>query len=46
VAGNLLGRLNNKVDVILPGGILKVEWDNDGDIYLSGPTKTVFSGKW
>ena len=45
-AGNLLGRLDNKVDVMLPGGILKVEWDNDSDIYLSGPTKTVFSGKW
>jgi diaminopimelate epimerase len=46
VAGNLLGWLDNKVDVILPGGILKVEWDIDGDIYLSGPTESVFSGEW
>ena len=46
VAGNLLGWLDEKVDVILPGGILKVEWHIDSDIYLSGPAETVFSGEW
>ena len=47
-AGNLLGNLDNKVDVILPGGVLKVEWDdkNDSNIYLSGPSETVFRGIW
>jgi diaminopimelate epimerase len=48
VAGNLLGWLDKKVDVILPGGTLKVNWDTDKDanIYLSGPTATVFHGEW
>jgi diaminopimelate epimerase len=48
VAGNLLGWLDDKVKVNLPGGVLKVEWDieNDNSIYLSGPTETVFSGEW
>jgi len=48
VAGNLLGWLDKKVDVILPGGPLKVNWDIDTDtnIYLSGPTATVFRGDW
>ena len=48
VAGNLLGWLDDKVDVILPGGVLKVEWniENDNNIYLSGPTKSVFCGEW
>ena len=48
VAGNLLGWLDDKVDVILPGGVLKVEWnmENDNSIYLSGPTETVFCGEW
>ena len=49
VAGNLLGWLDDKVEVNLPGGVLKVEWDieNDNSIYLSGPaTETVFSGEW
>jgi diaminopimelate epimerase len=46
VAGNLLGWLDNKVDVILPGGILTVEWHIEDSIYLSGPAETVFSGEW
>ena len=47
VAGNLMGRLNQKVEINLPGGVLKVEWDTvDNSIYLSGPTETVFSGDW
>lgn len=48
VAGNLLGWLDKKVDVILPGGTLKVNWDIDTDtnIYLSGPAATVFHGEW
>jgi diaminopimelate epimerase len=48
VAGNLLGALDNQIEVNLPGGVLKVEWDikNDNNIYLGGPTKTVFSGEW
>ena len=46
VAGNLLGRLDSQVDVILPGGVLKVEWDLNNDLYLSGPAETVFSGEW
>ena len=46
VAGNLQGWLDDKVEVILPGGILKVEWHIDSDIYLSGPAVTVFRGEW
>jgi diaminopimelate epimerase len=48
VAGKLQGKLDNKVEMLLPGGILKVEWDypTDNNIYLSGPTETVFCGEW
>lgn len=47
VAGNLLRALDNQIEVNIPGGVLKVEWDTvDNSIYLSGPTKTVFSGEW
>jgi diaminopimelate epimerase len=48
VAGYLLGKLDAKVEVILPGGILKVEWDieRENNIYLSGPARTVFHGEW
>jgi diaminopimelate epimerase len=46
VAGKLLGRLDNKVEVLLPGGKLQVEWDGKGAVYLGGPASTVFHGNW
>jgi len=48
VAGSLLGWLDNKVEVNLPGGTLKVNWDinNDYNVYLGGPAATIFHGEW
>jgi len=37
---------DGKVDIILPGGTLSVEWDGDGEVFLSGPAEIVFSGEW
>lgn len=45
-AGNLLGFLDEKVEVKLPGGLLIVEWNRVSDIFLSGPAETVFCGEW
>jgi diaminopimelate epimerase len=46
VAAILHDYAGNKVNVHLPGGILKVDWDGSGEIYLSGPAKAVFTGEW
>jgi diaminopimelate epimerase len=46
VAGRLFDYLDTKVIVHLPGGDLKVEWDGKGEVYLSGPTSTVFEGEY
>ncbi|MDP2920151.1 MAG: diaminopimelate epimerase, partial [Dehalococcoidia bacterium] len=46
VAGRLLGYLDRKVDVRLPGGTLGVEWDGKGEVFLSGPAVTVYNGEW
>jgi len=46
VAAQLLGYADNKVDISLPGGILNVEWDGKGEVFLSGPAETVFVGEW
>jgi diaminopimelate epimerase len=35
-----------KVDIILPGGTLNVEWDGKSEVLLSGPAEMVFSGEW
>ncbi len=46
VAAQLLGYIDSKVDIKLPGGTLEVEWSRVGEVYLSGPAETVFAGEW
>lgn len=46
VAARLHGYIENKVDITLPGGTLTLEWDGGGEVYLSGPAGTVFTGEW
>ncbi len=46
VAAQLHGYIENKVDIKLPGGVLEVEWDGVGEVFLSGPAETVFTGEW
>ena len=46
VAAYLHGYIDSEVDIKLPGGILNVEWDGVGEVFLSGSAKIVFSGEW
>ncbi len=46
VAARLRGLVGNKVDIKLPGGVLEVEWDGKGEVFLSGPAGNVFAGEW
>lgn len=45
VSGRLLGLLDERVKVTLPGGDLVIEWPGEGyPILMSGPAVTVFDG--
>jgi diaminopimelate epimerase len=45
VSGHLLGLLDERVTVTLPGGDLVIEWPGEGHpIMMSGPAVTVFDG--
>ena len=46
VASILNGHSKDTVDITLPGGTLKVDWDGQGEVYLEGPAEEVFSGEW
>jgi diaminopimelate epimerase len=46
VASQLLGYTDNKVNIVLPGGILEVDWDGEGEVLLSGIAEIVFTGDW
>jgi len=46
VIAQLHDYIDNKVDIKLPGGILNIEWDGVGEVFLGGPTEVVFTGEW
>lgn len=46
VASILNGKASGRVIVHLPKGDLMVEWEGDGDVYLTGPAEEVFRGEW
>jgi diaminopimelate epimerase len=46
VAAHIQGMVDEKVDIKLPGGTLTIEWDGEGEVYLSGPAAEVFVGEW
>jgi diaminopimelate epimerase len=46
VAARLHQYTDNVVDIILPGGTLKIAWDGRGEVMMSGPAEVVFSGEW
>jgi len=46
VAARVQGVVGDRVDITLPGGTLRIDWDGKGEVYLTGPAKRVFAGKW
>jgi len=46
VAARLQGFIRERVDISLPGGMLSVDWDGEGEVYLEGPAEEVFTGEW
>ena len=45
-AARALDLVDDRVDVITDGGILKVSWDENGEAFLEGPAVEVFTGAW
>jgi diaminopimelate epimerase len=46
VMAHLKGLVGDRVDITQPGGLLTVEWDGAGDVYLTGPAEFIFEGDW
>lgn len=45
-AADLKGLAEKKVNITMPGGKFKVEWDESGDIWMTGPAEETFTGEW
>jgi diaminopimelate epimerase len=46
VAAASFGGAARDVEIISPGGSQRVEWLEDGRIYLTGSARLVFEGTW
>ena len=46
VAARLHNFCNKKIDIVLPGGTLTIDWDGKGQVKLTGPAEQVFNGDW
>lgn len=46
VSARLHGFIDDIVDIMLPGGILSVDWGGVGEVLMSGPAELVFTGEW
>jgi len=46
VAARLAGLVGDGAVVTQPGGDLAVQWDGEGEVFLSGPAVEVFEGEW
>lgn len=46
VISHLKGYTKDKVDIMLAGGILTIDWDGVGEVWLTGAVEEVFTGEW
>ncbi len=46
VAAAVTGRAERDVSVQLPGGVLRIEYVDDGRVFMTGAAETVFEGRW
>ena len=42
----LLDLVDSAMELQVPGGVLSLEWDGEGDVILTGPVVEVFRGSW
>lgn len=45
VAAFVTGRAEREVEMHLPGGILRIEYKENGEVLMTGPAETVFEGE-
>jgi diaminopimelate epimerase len=46
IASIINGKTDRKLNVHAPGGILPVEWREDGEVVLTGRADVVYNGEW
>ena len=46
VASVINGKTDRRVNVHAPGGVISIEWHDDGEVVLTGSAEVIYSGEW
>lgn len=46
VASVINGKTDRRVNVHAPGGVIPIEWRDDGEVVLTGTAEVIYSGEW
>jgi len=46
VASVIKGLTDRRVNVHAPGGLLPIEWREDGEVVLTGRAEVIYTGEW
>lgn len=46
VASVINGKTDRRVNVHAPGGVIPIEWRDDGEVVLTGSAEVIYSGEW
>jgi len=46
VAARIRGLVDDALELRVPGGVLNLEWDGEGEVILTGPVEESFRGSW
>jgi diaminopimelate epimerase len=46
VAAMVNKKADREVEVIMPGGLVRIHWRSDGEVEITGGCEIVYSGEW
>ena len=46
VASVINGKTDRRANVHAPGGVIQIEWRDDGEVVLTGTAEVIYSGEW
>jgi diaminopimelate epimerase len=46
VAAMINGKTERSIDVLMPGGLARIQWREDGEVVINAPAELVYAGDW
>jgi len=46
VAAMINGKTESTIDVLMPGGRVRIQWRDDGEVVINAPAELVYAGDW